>query len=294
MTNLDNHKISVQQEYVIKLEDLITRFNEHFDVIIKKDTMFRVYFIEDKQSYIITYFYGIKPTDSIDNNCFHIVINLSDNTITHKKNYEVLFTSKMYGDDLIDIVKELYSKYCIHVLQKKKEKYLDRYYNVTLLNIFNTKTYKQYKSLKDIDWEYETEHLPMDLVILFKDYLDWNNLCYNPNLSFEFILEYIENFDMARLVYFSEGFTDEQIAKIPKSYIDNIDKDVIMGYLLDDINANGVNNMLDWIEYLAKFKCIDWNKLTSKIHITQEFITKFNKYWSNEHIIVKSIKVNHN
>lgn len=298
MTNLDKEKLQLKENYVNKLENLITNFNEHFDLFIKNDVMFRVYFDKEKNLYRITYFYGIKPTDSIDNNCFHIEIEMGITfiTISHKRDYEVLFTTTIYDNKLriTKNVEELHTKYINHNMKTKTEKYLEPYYYSTLLTIFNKERNTNYKSFSDIDWKYETEYLSMNLLRLFIDYIDWNNVPYNSNVTFEFILEHIDKLDITRLVYFNEKMTYEDITKIPKKYIDNIDKDIITDYLLDDIFSIGLNDMLEWIEHLAKFKSIDWNKLTSKIEMTQEFITKFNKYWDNEHIIVKSIKGTHN
>lgn len=299
MTNLYKEKFQLKENYVNKLKNLITNFNEHFDLFIKNDIMFKVYFDEEKKLYIITYFYNASyPNDAITNNCFHIDIEMGGDfiTISHKRNYEVLFTNTIYDNNLriTKNVEELYTKYINHNLKTKTEKYLEPYYYSTLLTIFNKERKTNYKSFSDIDWKYETEYLSMNLLRLFIDYIDWNNVPYNENLTFEFILEYIDKLDMTRMVYFSEKFNQEEFEKIPKKYIDNIDKELIMEYLLDDLSSYSLNDMLGWIEYLAKFNCIDWKKLTSKIEMTQEFITKFNKYWDNEHIIVKSIKVNHN
>jgi hypothetical protein len=299
MTNLYKEIFQLKENYVNKLTNLITNFNEHLDTFIKSDKMFRVYFDEEKKLYIISYYYNVTyPTDAITNNCFYIEINVGGDfvTISHKHDYKLLFTNKIYDNNLriTKNVEELYTKYINNNLKTKTEKYLDPYYYSTLLTIFNQERKTKYKSFSDIDWKYETEFLSMNLLRLFIDYIDWNNVPYNENLTFEFILEHIDKLDMTRLVYFSEKFNHEEFAKIPKKYIDNIDKELIMEYLLDDLSSYSLNDMLEWIEYLAKFNCIDWKKLTSKIEMTQEFITKFNKYWSNEHIIVKSIKVNHN
>lgn len=296
MINIFEEKKQLKENYVNKLVNLITNFNEHFDTFIKSDKMFRVHFDSEKVLYIISYFYNVTyPNDAITNNCFYIEIKLGKGftIITHKRDYEVLFTSSIYDEKLPNIVKELYTKYNNNNLQIKTEKCLDPYYYSTLLTIFNKERNTKYKSFSDIDWGYETEFLSINLLRLFIDYIDWTNIHYNENLTFEFILEHIDKIDMTRLVYFSEKFNDEEFAKIPKKYIDNIDKELIMEYLLDDLSSYSVNNMLGWIEYLAKFNCIDWNKLTSKIEMTQEFITKFNKYWSNNNEIVKSIKENH-
>jgi hypothetical protein len=281
MTNLVKEKNQLEQNYVATLENLITNFNDYFDIFIHGGCGIKVNFNDDL--YFISY---------DDDNKFEI--DLNNNTITHKREYTTLFSGIFYDKNLPKILEELHTKYYNFTLKKKTENRLTPLYQSSLLEIFNKERNTKYKSFSDIDWKYETEFLSMNLLRLFIDYIDWNNVPYNENLTFEFILEHIDKLDMTRLVYFSEKFNHEEFAKIPKKYIDNIDKELIMEYLLDDLSSYSLNDMLEWIEYLAKFNCIDWNKLTSEIEMSQEFITKFNKYWNNDNEIVKSIQQNHN
>jgi hypothetical protein len=281
MTNLVKEKNQLEQNYVATLENLITNFNDYFDIFIHGGCGIKVNFNDNL--YFISY---------DDDNKFEI--DLNNNTITHKREYTTLFSGIFYDKNLPKILEELHTKYYNFTLKKKTENRLTPLYQSSLLEIFNKERNTKYKSFSDIDWKYETEFLSMNLLRLFIDYIDWNNVPYNENLTFEFILEHFDKLDMTRLVYFSEKFNHEEFAKIPKKYIDNIDKELIMEYLLDDLSSYSLNDMLEWIEYLAKFNCIDWNKLTSEIEMSQEFITKFNKYWNNDNEIVKSIQQNHN
>lgn len=280
MTNLVKEKNQLEQNYVATLENLITNFNDYFDIFIRGMYGIKVNFNDNL--YVISY----------DDDKFEI--DLNNNTITHKREYTTLFSGIFYDKKLPKILEELHTKCYNFTLKIYTENRLTPFYQRSLLEIFNEQRKTNYISFTDIDWKYETEFLSMNLLRLFIDYIDWNNVPYNENLTFEFILEHIDKLDITKLVYFNAHFINEVFEKIPKKYIDNIDKNIITDYLLDDLCSCSLNNMLHWIEYLAKFNFIDWNKLTSKIEMSQEFITKFNKYWNNDNEIVKSIQQNHN
>jgi hypothetical protein len=281
MTNLVKEKNQLEQNYVATLENLITNFNDYFDIFIHGGCGIKVNFNDNL--YFISY----------DDNKFEI--DLNNNTITHKREYTTLFSGIFYDKNLPKILEELHTKYYNFTLKKKTENRLTPLYQSSLLEIFNKERNTKYKSFSDIDWYDETKYMPLYLLELFKDYIDWHTVCYNQNLTIDFVLEHIAQIDLAKLLYYNEKFTDDEIKKILKSSKDDIDKDVIMEYLLDDYSLSyGINELLVKIEYLAKFNCIDWNKLTSEIKMSQEFIIKFNKYWNNDNEIVKSIQQNHN
>lgn len=286
MTNLVKEKNQLEQNYVATLENLITNFNDYFDIFIHGRCGIKVNFNDD------LYFISYDDDNDVDNK---FEIDLNNKTITHKREYTTLFSGIFYDKNLPKILEELHTKYYNFTLKQNAEIRLTPFYQSSLLEIFNKERKTNYMRFTDIDWYHETKYMPLYLLELFKDYIDWHAVFYNQNLTIDFVLEHIAQIDLAKLLYCNDKFTDDEIKKILKSSKEDIDKDVIMEYLLDDYSVSyGINELLVKIEYLAKFNCIDWNKLTSEIEMSQEFITKFNKYWNNDNEIVKSIQQNHN
>lgn len=234
-----------------------------------------------------------------------------ENYYDNIKNKSLCCSHEIIPINITNIDKILYERISIYAstiecdyLELKNKGFFQEWFNETkfskefytqnkeyICNLINRELKQSFISYNTIDWGFVSQYAPINILELCLEKLYWGNVLFNPNVTTEFVLKYINYIGITYIVWrilSNNSHSNIDLDDIPRKYLKNINKQHFTLLIIknsDEILNN--ESKLDNLEKIAEF--IDWDKLLSSVKMSQEFILRFYKYWGKDNPIVKSI-----
>lgn len=161
-----------------------------------------------------------------------------------------------------------------------------------ICNLINQTIKTNYVSFDKIEWNIVSASANIDILKLCVDYLDWESIIHNSNLTKEFILEHIRKFDIFNLITYQVVTCHPTwVADVMESLPVKIDEQRLTQSIIQITNELGWT--IDDVDLLCAIDYIDWDTIFRNCYFDYDFVVKYNKYWNKDNKIVKSILENH-